>query len=101
RPPRPAVRVAHVCDQCPRTITPLDRISPAARAVAQYIPAPDLPGTVNNFRDRKAPTGPFYDTYTPLGKLDHTINTAQRLSVMFTRQIRHRVLWGNPGSGLG
>jgi hypothetical protein len=98
---RPDGRGGYVRDQFPRNIIPLDRISPAARAVAQYIPAPDLPGTVNNFRDRKAPTWPFYDTYTPLGKLDHTINTAQRLSVMFTRQIRHRVLWGNPGSGLG
>jgi hypothetical protein len=98
---RPDGRGGFVRDQFSGNIIPPDRISPAARVIAQYIPAPDLTGTVNNFRDRKAPTWPFYDTYTPLGKLDHNINTAQRLSVMFTRQIRHRVLWGNPGSGLG
>jgi hypothetical protein len=80
---------------------PLDRISPAARLIAQYMPRPDLPGNVNNFRDRKAPTWPFFDTYTPLVKVDHNINAAQRMSVMFTRQVRHRILWGNPGSGLG
>ena len=35
---------------------------------------PISPGNVNNFRDRKAPTWPYFDTYTPLAKVDHNIN---------------------------
>jgi hypothetical protein len=98
---RPDGRGGFVRDPFPGNMIPADRISAAARMIAQYIPRPDLPGNVNNFRDRKAPTWPYFDTYTPLGKVDHNINDAQRLSVMFTRQVRHRILWGNPGSGLG
>jgi hypothetical protein len=98
---RPDGRGGFVRDQFPGNIIPADRMSAAARQIAQFIPPPDLSGIVNNFRDRKAPTWPYYDTYTPLAKVDHNINDAQRLSVMYTRQIRHRILWGNPGSGLG
>jgi hypothetical protein len=98
---RPDGRGGFVRDQFPGNVIPADRISPAARLIAGYLPTPDVPGIVNNFRDRKAPTWPFFDTYTPLAKVDHNINEAQRLSVMYTRQIRHRILWGNPGSGLG
>jgi carboxypeptidase family protein len=98
---RPDGRGGSVRDQFPGNIIPQNRISPAAREILQYIPRPDLPGNVNNFRDRKAPTWPFFDTYTPLGKVDHNLTSSQKLSVMYTRQIRHRLLWGNPGSGLG
>ena len=98
---RPDGRGGFVRDQFPGNIIPADRISPAARLIAGYIPPPDLAGVVNNFRDHKAPTWPYFDTYTPVAKVDHNINSAQRLSVMYTRQIRHRILWGNPGSGLG
>lgn len=98
---RPDGNGGFVRDPFPGNIIPPERISPAARAILQYLPSPDLPGIANNFRDRKAPTWPSFDTYTPIGKIDHNLTTAQRLSVTVTRQIRNRVLWGNPGSGLG
>ena len=98
---RPDGAGGFVRDQFPNNIIPAERISPAARAILPYIPTPDLSGQVNNFRDRKAPTWPSFDTYTPIVKVDHNVTSAQRLSVMFTRQLRQRVLWGNPGSGLG
>lgn len=98
---RPDGRGGFVRDPFPGNIIPADRISPAAREILNYLPTPDLPGIANNFRDRKAPTWPSFDTYTPIVKVDHNLTSAQRLSVSFTRQIRNRVLWGNPGSGLG
>jgi Carboxypeptidase regulatory-like domain len=98
---RPDGNGGFVRDPFPGNVIPQDRISPAARQLLQYMPTPDLPGINNNFRDRKAPTWPFFDTYTPLVKIDHNITSAQRLSMMYTHQIRHRILWGNPGSGLG
>ncbi len=98
---RPDGNGGYVRDQFPGNIIPADRISPAARQILQYLPTPDLPGISNNFRDRKAPTWPSFDTYTPILKINHNLTAAQRLSVMGTLQIRQRVLWGNPGSGLG
>lgn len=98
---RPDGNGGYVRDQFPGNIIPADRISPAARQILGFIPSPDLPGVSNNFRDRKAPTWPSYNIYTPILKIDHNLTAAQRLSVTTTRQIRQRVLWGNPGSGLG
>lgn len=98
---RPDGNGGFVRDQFPGNRIPQDRISPAARALLQYMPTPDLPGINNNFRDHKAATWPYFDTYTPLFKVDHNLTTSQRLSVMYTSQIRNRILWGNPGSGLG
>ena len=90
-----------VRDQFPGNIIPANRISPAARALLQYMPAPDLAGANNNFFDRRSPTWPSFDTYTPLIKITHNLTTSQRLMGSYTAQIRHRVLWGQPGSGLG
>ena len=90
-----------VRDQFPGNIIPANRISPAARALLQYMPAPDLAGVNNNFFDRRSPSWPSFDTYTPLIKITHNLTTAQRLMGSYTAQIRHRVLWGQPGSGLG
>jgi hypothetical protein len=78
-----------------------DRISLAARKILPYIPSPDLQTISNNFFDHKAPTWPYFNTYVPLIKVDHMISGKQQVSVMYTNQIRHRLLWGNPGSGLG
>lgn len=98
---RPDGAGGYIRDQFPNNIIPADRISAAARQILPFIPSPDLAGNLNNFRDKKAPTWPSFDTYTPILKVDHNLSNAQRLSVMYTTQIRNRVLWGNPGSGLG
>jgi hypothetical protein len=87
--------------QFPGNIIPADRISQAAKVVAGYIPRPDFPGVFNNFLDHKSPTWPYYNTWTPLIKIDHSISNRQKLQGSYTYQKRPRLLWGNPGSGLG
>ena len=56
----------------------------ARREILDYLPTPDLPGNINNFRNRSSPTWPYYDIYTPIVKVDHMLTSAQRLSVMYT-----------------
>src|SRR5690606_23315688 len=53
---RPDGNGGFVRDPFPGNIIPPERISPAARAILQYLPSPDLPGIADIFRDRKAPT---------------------------------------------
>ena len=77
------------------------RITAAANIVASYLPAPTLPGDINNFLDHKSPTWPYYNTTVPLIKIDHNISSRQTLMFSYTHQTRPRLLWGNPGSGLG
>jgi hypothetical protein len=88
-------------DPFPGNVIPADRISPAARAILPYLPTPDLAGVNNNFFDRRSPSWPSFDTYTPIVKINHNLTTNQKLMGSYTAQIRHRVLWGSPGSGLG
>jgi len=87
--------------QFPGNIIPTNRIIPAANIIASYLPPPSFPGDVNNFLDHKAPTWPYYNTTTPLIKIDHSISSKQKLMFSYTHQTRPRLLWGNPGSGLG
>jgi hypothetical protein len=98
---RPDGNGGFVRDQFPGNIIPTDRFSPAARAILPFIPSPDLAGNINNFYDRRSPSWPSFDTYTPIVKVTHNLTAAQRLVGSYTPQIRHRVLWGSPGSGLG
>ena len=84
-----------VRDQFPNNQIPANRISAGAATIIPYLPTADLPGNINNFRNRASPTWPYYDIYTPLAKVDHVLNPAQRLSVMYTAQIRHREIWSN------
>jgi len=87
--------------QFPGNVIPASRIAPYASIVGSYIPAPSLPGVNNNFYDHKAPTWPYFNIPAPIVKIDHQISTTQKLMVSYTSQFRHRLLWGNPGSGLG
>ncbi len=84
-----------VRDQFPNNQIPADRISPAAKAIIGYLPTPDLPGNISNFRSRNSATWPYYDIYTPIAKVDHNLSSAQRLSVMYQAQVRHRIIWSN------
>jgi hypothetical protein len=87
--------------QFPNNIIPANRISQMAKVVSSYIPAPSLPGQLNNFYDHRAITWPYYNTTTPLIKIDHSISDKQKLMGSFTHQTRPRLLWGNPAPGLG
>jgi hypothetical protein len=92
---RPDGNGGFVRDQFPGNRIPADRISAGAATILSYLPTPDLAGNISNFRARNSPTWPYYDIYTPIVKVDHNLSTAQRLSVMYTGQIRHREIWSN------
>jgi hypothetical protein len=71
-----------------------DRVSPVTQKLLQYIPRPDDSSLLtNNFHANNAATWPWFNTYVPLVKVDHNISNAQKLSVMYTNQVRHRELW--------
>jgi Carboxypeptidase regulatory-like domain len=79
--------------QFPGNIIPPERISQAAKVVAQYMPSPTLPGVVNNFNSHAAATWPYYNTWVPLIKIDHSISTRQKIQGSYTYQQRPRIIW--------
>lgn len=80
-------------------VIPPGRISQAAKVICSYIPKPDKPGVSNNFISRVSPSWPYFNTYTPLIKVDHSFSDKQKLSASYTNQIRHRLLWNVAGMG--
>ncbi|MEO8097902.1 MAG: carboxypeptidase regulatory-like domain-containing protein, partial [Acidobacteriota bacterium] len=74
-------------------VIPATRISQIGKTVAQYMPAPTLPGIVNNFNSKAAATWPFYNTFVPLLKIDHSLSSKQKLSGSYTYQKRPRIIW--------
>ncbi len=79
--------------QFPSNIIPQSRITAIGRTAAQYLPAPTLPGIVNNFNSKAATNWPYYNTYVPLIKIDHSISSKQKLQGSYTYQKRPRVIW--------
>lgn len=79
--------------QFPGNIIPTERISQPAKVVAQYMPSPTRPGIVNNYNSRAAATWPYYNTWVPLIKIDHSISTRQKLQGSYTYQQRPRIIW--------
>jgi len=73
------------------------RITQAAQTICSYIPAPNVTGAgINyNFHSLGAPTWPFFNTYTPLIKMDHSFSDKEKISVSYTDEIRDRLLSGN------
>jgi Carboxypeptidase regulatory-like domain/TonB dependent receptor-like, beta-barrel len=86
-------------------VIPPDRISAAAKLICSYVPPPTYANLVNNnYVNPAAATWPFFDTWTPLVKVDQSLSDNEKLSVMYMSQIRHRLLWENLGAqsaGLG
>jgi hypothetical protein len=77
-------------------VIPPDRISSAGKTICSYVPAvAPSAGINNNYHSLSAPTWPYFNTYTPLIKLDHSFSDKEKLSVSYTNQIRHRLLSGN------
>jgi hypothetical protein len=79
--------------QFANNVIPAFRIVQAAKIVAQYMPAPTLPGNINNFNSLAAATWPYYNTWVPLIKVDHSISTKQKLQGSYTYQKRPRIIW--------
>jgi hypothetical protein len=92
---------SYVRTQFPGNIIPASQITQMGSIVSSYVPAPSLAGEINNFYDHRANTWPYYNTTTPLIKIDHSISDKQKLMVSYTHQTRPRLLWGNPAPGLG
>jgi len=80
-----------------KNVIPPGRISQAAKLICTYVPAPNISGAGinNNFRSRSASTWPYFNTYTPLIKVDHSFSDREKLSVSYTNQIRHRIIVGS------
>jgi hypothetical protein len=78
-------------------VIPPERITQAAQLVCNnYIPEPDYPDLLSyNYISKGASTWPYFNTYTPLFKVDHSFSDRQKLSVTYSNQIRHRQLSGN------
>lgn len=98
---QPDGKGSYVRTQFPGNVIPANQISKMAKVVSSYLPPPDLPGQLNNFYDHRAATWPYYNTTTPLIKIDHSISDKQKLMGSYTHQTRPRILWGNPQPGLG
>jgi|SRR5579871_562882 len=98
---RPDGNGSYVRSQFPGNIIPASMITPMAKVIASYIPAPSVPGELNNFYDHQASTWPYYNTTVPLIKIDHSISDKQKLMFSYTHQTRPRLLWGHPQPGLG
>src|SRR5205823_2933507 len=61
--------------QFPGNTIPSYRIILPAKVVAQYMPAPTRPGVINNFNSLGTGLNQWwYDTFTPLIKIDHSIS---------------------------
>ena len=73
------------------------RISKAAKIMCSYMPTPDIDGAgnSNNYHSRSASNWPYFNTYTPLIKVDHSFSDREKLSVSYTNQIRHRIIVGS------
>jgi hypothetical protein len=57
------------------------------------MPSPTRLGIVNNYNSRAAATWPYYNTWVPLLKIDHSISTRQKLQGSYTYQQRPRIIW--------
>ena len=79
--------------QFPGNVIPPTSITQAANVVAQYMPSPTLPGDINNFNSLAAATWPYYNTWVPLIKIDHSISSKQKLMGSYTYQRRPRIIW--------
>jgi hypothetical protein len=72
---------------------PDNRISDAAKKIMGYLPSPDMPGVTNNYLSRANSKWPYLNAYTPLIKVDHSLSTKQKLSIMYEKRLNHRVIW--------
>ncbi len=103
---RPDGNGSFVRDQFPGNIIPASQISPVSSKIVSLLPAPNLPGETNNWYNH---TGafPYFNTFTSLAKLDHSISTKQKIALTYQNEWRPRLInnsgWGstaNTVSGL-
>jgi hypothetical protein len=80
-----------------KNVIPQGQISQAAKIICSYVPTPNITGAGinNNFHSLSATNWPYFNTYTPLIKVDHSFSDKEKLAVSYTSQIRHRVIVGS------
>jgi hypothetical protein len=84
--------------QFPGNIIPANRISPISSKIVSLMPNSDLPSQTNNWYNR---TGafPYFNTFTSIAKLDHSISTSQKIALTYQNQWRPRLInsngWGS------
>jgi len=76
---------------------PASLISPVSAKIAALLPNPDLPSQTNNWYN-KTGAYPFFNTFTSLAKLDHSVSTKQKISVTYENEWRPRLI-NNSGWG--
>jgi hypothetical protein len=84
--------------QFPNNVIPANRISPVSSKIVSLLPSPDLGSQTNNWYNR---TGafPYFNTFTSMAKLDHSVSTKQKIALTYQNQWRPRLInsngWGN------
>lgn len=81
-------RGGFIRDPFPNNIIPADRLSPLARRIAAYFPAPNFPGLLRNYvSPGTEPKKRIEDAY--LLKFDHNIGTKNRMSFTWNKSGSH------------
>jgi len=103
---RPDGNGGFVRNQFPGNSIPASLISPISAKIVSLLPAPDLGGETNNWYN-KTGAFPYFNTFTSLAKVDHSISNKQKLSVTYQNEWRPRLInnsgWGSTaktGAGL-
>jgi hypothetical protein len=76
---------------------PTSMITSAAKQIAAFMTPADIPGAItNNFYSRSFSgyLWPYFNNYVTTAKVDHNVSNKQKLSVLYTNQVRHRQLQG-------
>ncbi len=62
--------------------------------IVSLLPNPDLPSQTNNWYNR---TGafPYFNTFTSIAKLDHSVSTKQKVALTYQNQWRPRLINSN------
>jgi hypothetical protein len=87
----------------PGNMIPASQISPVSAKIAALLPTPNLPGESNNWYNH---TGayPFFNTFTSLAKLDHSISTKQKIALTYENEWRPRLIndngWGDTANSV-
>lgn len=82
----------------PGNIIPASEISPVSAKIVSLLPNPELPSESNNWYNH---TGayPFFNTFTSMAKLDHSVSTKQKIAVTYENEWRPRLInnsgWGD------
>ncbi len=98
----PATQVVNPDGSITRTqfknnIIPPERFTDAAKQILAFVPPPDLPGVTNNYHSKANSKWPYLNVYSPLIKVDHSLSAKQKLSVMYSKRINHRIIWQGQG----